>query len=182
MGLLDVIADIIKAKQATKDSSVIVKNYISGNNTQNNKIDNKTTNNAQKNYKNNNTSTNKPISSTAMVSLKTIKLYCTGAKGKVYTTTFYKNLNKDFGIEVVIKNNTPKIQPVKLGHCIYDKSGKNTISAKTFSLKVNPHSTFKKDILVDVKTFKTMKPGKYKSQLWLNDKRIQRVFFTVLDK
>lgn len=187
MGLLDVIADIIKEKQDKKDSQVVVKNYISGNNTQNNNSNNrnnnnKTTNNTNKSYTNNSTSTNKISASNGAVSLEKIKLYCTGAKGKVYTTTFRKNLNHNFGIEVVIKNNTSQIQTVKLGHCIYDESGNNTMFKGTFHPKINPYSTLTENIFVDAKAFAKMKKGKYKSQFWINDKKVQKVFFTVQDK
>lgn len=184
MGLLDVIADIIKAKQDKKDNQVVVKNYISGNNTQNNNRNNnnKTTSNINKPYTNNSTSTNKISASNGAVSLVKIKLYCTGAKGKVYTTTFRKKLNHNFGIEVVIKNNTSQIQTVKLGHCIYDESGNNTMFKGTFYPKINPYSTLTENIFVDAKAFAKMKRGKYKSQFWINDKKVQKVFFTVQDK
>lgn len=185
MGLFDVIADIIKAKQDKKDSQVVVKNYISGNNTQNNNSNNRNNNktiiNTQKQYTNNSTSTNKISASNGAVSLEKIKLYCTGAKGKVYTTKFHKNLNHNFGIEVIIKNNTSQIQTVKLGHCIYDESGKNTMFKGTFYPKINPYSTLTENIFVDAKAFTKMKRGKYKSQFWLNDKKVQKVFFTIQD-
>ncbi len=186
MGFLDLIADIIKAKQDKKDSQVVVKNYISGNNTQNNNSNNKNTNNktnTQKNpYTNNTTNSNKTSTSNGAVSLEKIRLYCTGAKGKVYSTTFRKSMNHNFGIEVKIKNNTSQIQTVKLGHCIYDESGKNTMFKGTFHPKIKPYSTLTEDIFVDAKAFVKMKKGKYKSQFWLNDKKVQKVFFTVEDK
>lgn len=184
MGLLDLIADIIKAKQDKKDSQVIVKNYISGNNTQNNNSNNKTATHIQKKpYVNNSTQKNtKSASNGKGVSLEKIRLYCTGAKGKVYTTKFLKSLNHNFGIEVVIKNDTPQTQTVKLGHCIYDESGNNTIFRGTFHPKINPYSTLTENIFVDAKAFAKMKKGKYKSQFWLNDEKVQKVFFTVQDK
>lgn len=188
MGLLDVIADIIKAKQDKRDSQVVVKNYISGNNTQNNNNSNnrnnnnkKTTNNQKPNTKNS-TSTNKIPSSNGAVLLEKITLYCTSAKGKVYTTTFRKSMNHNFGIEVVIKNNTSQMQTVKLGHCIYDESGNNTMFKGTFYPKIKPYSTLTENIFVDAKAFAKMKKGKYKSQFWLNDKKVQKIFFTVEDK
>lgn len=184
MGLLNLIADIIKAKQDKKDSQVVVKNYISGNNTQNNNSNNNTTNtNDQRNpYEDNTPSSNKKSTSNESVSLEKIRLYCTGAKGKVYTTTFFKSMNHNFGIEVIIKNNTAQIQTVKLGHCIYDESGNNTIFKGTFYPKIKPYSMLTDNIFVDAKAFAKMKRGKYKSQFWLNDKKVQKVFFTVKDK
>ena len=187
MGLLDLIADIIRAKQNKKDSQVVVKNYISGNNTQNNNSNknsnNKTNANVQKNpYTNNTISTKKTSVSSDSVSLEKIRLYCTGAKGKIYTTTFRKSLNHNFGIEIVIKNNTSQIQKVKLGHCIYDESGNNTMFKGTFYPKIKPYSILTENIFVDAKAFAKMKRGKYKSQFWLNDNKVQKVFFTVKDK
>ena len=186
MGLLDVLADIIKAKQDKRDSQVVVKNYISGNNTQNNNSNNKNNNrtntNNQKPNTKDSTSTNKMPTSNGVVSLEKIKMYCTGAKGKVYTTTFRKSMNHNFGIEVIIKNNTAQIQTVKLGHCIYDESGNNTMFKGTFYPKIKPYSTLTENIFVDAKAFAKMKRGKYKSQFWLNDKKVQKVFFTVEDK
>lgn len=184
MGFFDLIADIIKAKQDKKDSQVVVKNYISGNNTQNNNSNNKTNTNTQKkSVTNNSTSSNRTSSSSnGAISLEKIRLYCTGAKGKVYTTTFRKSLNHNFGIEVVIKNNTSQTQKVKLGHCIYDESGNNTMFKGTFYPQIKPYSTLTENIFVDAKAFAKMKRGKYKSQFWLNDKKVQKVFFLVEDK
>ena len=34
-----------------------------------------------------------------------ISLYSTGARGKVFTNHFYKALNHNFGVEMVIRNN-----------------------------------------------------------------------------
>lgn len=182
MGLWDVITDLIKAKQDKKDSQVIVKNYISGNNTRNsnNKSTNKTTNN-HRNYTNGSKPVNVVTASKETVSLEKIKLYCTGAKGKVYTTTFYKSINHNFGIEVVIKNDASQVQTVKLGHCIYDEKG-NTLFKGTFFPKINQHTTLTENIFVDAKAFAKMKSGKYKSQFWLNDRKVQKVFFIVQDR
>lgn len=48
-----------------------------------------------------------------------ISLYSTGARGKVFTNHFYKALNHNFGVEMVIRNNTSVVQSVKIGGCIY---------------------------------------------------------------
>jgi len=52
----------------------------------------------------------------------------------------------------------------------------------TFHPKIKPYSTLTESIFVDAKAFSKMKRGKYKSQFWLNDKKVQKVFFTVEDK
>ena len=181
MGLVDAIIDIIKAKQDGKDSQVVIN--INGNNMQNcNNRNNKEKNTKiQKNYTNS-ASTNKIVTSNSVVSLEKIRLYCSGAKGKVYTTIFRKDLNNKFGVEVVIKNNTSKIQTIKLGHCIYNENGNNTIFKRTLYPRINPYSTETKHIIVDTKVFAKMKKGKYKAQFWINDKKAQKVFFMVQDK
>lgn len=55
-----------------------------------------------------------------------ISLYSTGARGKVFTNHFYKALNHNFGVEMVIRNNTSTSQTVKIGGCVYDFQG-NTV-------------------------------------------------------
>lgn len=182
MGIFDLLTELIKARKDKKDSQVVVKNYISGNNNQNNNSNNKNTNIQKKNSNTQTTKNNKTTSKNNNVSLEKIRLYCTGAKGKVFTTTFRKSINHNFGIEVVIDNNTSQTQTVKLGHCIYDESGTNTMFKGTFYPKVKPHSTLTENIYVDAKAFAKMKKGKYKSQFWLNDKKVQKVFFTVEEK
>lgn len=185
MGLFDFLTELMKTKQNKKDSQVVVKNYIrSSNNNQNNNCQNKNNKTMRQTTppRNNNLSSNKMSSSNNSVSLEKIKLYCTGAKGKVYTTTFHKSLNHNFGIEAVIKNNSSQLQTVKLGHCIYNESGKDTLFKGTFYPKVKPHSTLTENIYVDAKAFAKMKRGKYKSQFWLNDNKVQKVFFKIEDK
>jgi len=184
-GFFDVLAELIKSKKDEKDSSVVVKNYICGNNNQNNNNRNnngsntKTTSTTQPR---NSTGSNKISAASNPVILQSIKLYCTGAKGKVYTTTFHKAVAQNFGIEVRLKNNTSQIQTVNLGNCIYDESGNNTMFKGNFHPKIKPNSMLKYDIYVDAKEFSKMKSGKYKSQFWINDKKVQKVFFTVVSK
>lgn len=115
------------------------------------------------------------------IKLQSIRLYSTGAKGKVYTTKFYKSINHNFGIEIVLKNNSNRTIKVQLGHCIYDSQG-NIIFKGNFYPAVNPNSTFKQDIYVEAEAFEKMKVGKYKSQFWLNNTRVQKVYFSVIKK
>lgn len=49
--------------------------------------------------------------------LLSIKLYSTGIK-KVFTDHFYKSMNRNFGVEITIRNNTSKMQEMKIGGCI----------------------------------------------------------------
>ena len=122
--VFDLLKSIFSPK-GNKDTSVIVKNYINGNNNSSNNSSNNN-NNKQKSKKTQKKSNSKSISNSS-IKLKSIRLYSTGSKGKVFTNKFYKSINHNFGIEVVLKNNTSKTQTVNLGHCIYDKNGKNII-------------------------------------------------------
>ena len=115
------------------------------------------------------------------VDLVKIKLYSTGAKGKVYTTNFRKSMNHNFGIELTLKNNTNKSQRVKVGWCIYTESGQTVLNG-TFHESITPHQTLQKDFYVKKQAFNNMKSGKYKSQFWINDKKVQKKFFTLTYK
>lgn len=114
------------------------------------------------------------------IEIKSIKLYSTGKKGKVYTDKFYKQINHNFGIEILLKNNTNTQQNVKVGWCIY-KNGIEIMKG-TFNKKLNANSTASNDFYVEEKSFKKLKSGKYKSQFWVNDKKVQKVFFDICNK
>lgn len=182
MGLFEIIKELIKNKQNKKDNQIIVKNYISGNNNQTTNNNSKNSISQKKMSNKYSTNTNKTMYQNNIIEVQNIRLYCTGAKGKVYTSTFRKSLNNNFGIEITIKNNTSQTQTVKLGHCIYDKSGNNTLFKSTFYPQIKPMSTLTESIFIDNESFKKMKKGKYKSQFWLNDNKIQKVFFNVVEK
>lgn len=112
--------------------------------------------------------------------MKSIKLYSTGLK-KVFTNHFYKSMNHNFGIEITIKNNTNKIQEMKIGGCVYDsnrKAAANWISNK----KINPHSCTLYDYYVKEQTFNKMKAGKYIVIFWINDKKVKEATFTITYK
>ena len=65
-------------------------------------------------------------------------------------------MNHNFGIELVIINNTPQTQIVNLGHCIYNESGA-TIIKRNFHPRIAPHSKLTEDIYVEAKTFVKLK-------------------------
>ena len=186
-GFWDFLSTLVSSKKDKDSSSVVVKNYISGNNNQKNNTANKgnggRSNGANKSSRPSQSSQNakKNASSITCVSLQSIRLYSTGSKGKVYTDKFYKSINHNFGIEVVLKNTSSNTQTIHLGHCIYDESG-NVVFKGNFSPKINPHSTLTHNIFVDAKAFAKMKSGKYKSQFWINDKKAQKAFFKVAYK
>ena len=125
------------------------------------------------------TTTNKSVNKNP-IELTKISLYSTGKKGKVYTKIFLKQMNHNFGIEITLKNNTHIIQNVKVGWCIY-KNGEEIIKG-TFNKKVNANSSLTTDFYVKEQTFNNLKPGEYKSQFWVNDQRVQKVYFTIKNK
>ncbi len=112
------------------------------------------------------------------IEVEKIRLYSTGAKGKVYTNIFHKSLNHNFGVEIRLRNNTSQLQNVKIGWCIYDEKG-STLLNGTFNKKINPYSSINTDFYAKEKSFLALKPGKYKSQFWVNDQRVQKEFFTI---
>ncbi len=110
-----------------------------------------------------------------------IKLYSTGSRGKVFTNHFYKALNHNFGIEIVVKNNTATVQTISVGGCVYDSSGA-TITKWGRTSDIGAFSSFRCDFYVREDTFVHMKEGKYKVQFWINNKKVQKEFFTVTYK
>lgn len=149
---------------------------------------NKTTNYYNINQQKHNSDTHKRSGNTVtkiansnnVIELTKISLYSTGKKGKVYTTKFYKSMNHNFGVEIILKNNTFSTQYVKVGWCIY-KDGIEVIKG-SFNKKINPNAILTTDFYVKAKTFKNLKVGEYKSQFWVNDVKVQKVFFTILYK
>ncbi|MCI7243072.1 MAG: hypothetical protein MR549_04260 [Lachnobacterium sp.] len=128
----------------------------------------------------NNQNTRSTNSSNPKVELTKLLLYGTGKKGKVYTKKFHKQMNHNFGIQLTLKNNSNVQQNVKVGWCIY-KEGVEIIKG-TFYEKINAHEVLDKDFYVKDFAFNKLKPGEYKSQFWLNDERVQKVYFTILNQ
>ncbi len=116
----------------------------------------------------------------APLEMKSIKLYSTGLK-KVFTNHFYKSMNHNFGIEIVITNNTSSIQKLKIGGCVNNSKGKkvvNWISTKS----IKPYSSESYDFYVREKEFNKMDSGKYTVIFWINDKRVKETTFTITYK
>lgn len=112
--------------------------------------------------------------------LLSIKLYSTGIK-KVFTDHFYKSMNRNFGVEITIRNNTSKMQEMKIGGCIYD-SNKNKAANWIGNKKINPHSTIPYDFYVTENTFSKLNAGKYVVIFWINDKKVKESNFTITYK
>lgn len=113
--------------------------------------------------------------------LCSIKLYSTGLK-KVFTNHFYKSMNHNFGVEILVKNNTSQVQTIRVGGCIYDDKGNTLTKWKNANIQIPPHGSKTWDFYVRETTFSKMKDGKYKIQFWINDKKVQKEYFTVTYK
>ena len=113
-----------------------------------------------------------------------IKLYSTGLKGKVFTNHFYKSLNHNFGITMVVKNNTAQLQAVRVGGCVYeaDSNNGNTIVRWNKNLSIPAYHSLTHDFYVYETSFSSMKTGRYKVQFWINGKKVQKEFFTITYK
>lgn len=110
-----------------------------------------------------------------------ISLYSTGARGKVFTNHFYKALNHNFGVEMVVRNNTSTTQTIKIGGCMYDVQG-NTVVKWVTTKQIAAYSSSTQDFYVREETFSKLKEGKYKIQFWINNKKVQKDFFTITFK
>lgn len=110
--------------------------------------------------------------------LRSIRLYSTGIK-KVFTKHFYKSMNHNFGVEILVMNNTNIPQTIHVGGCIYDNSGKEIIKWKNVHITISPRSSKKQDFFVKDFYFSHMSEGTYKVQFWINDKKVQKEFFTI---
>lgn len=131
---------------------------------------------SNENSKSNNSSRRKYKSSN-VIEVNKILLYSKGAKGKVYTRKIYKQINSNFGIEIHLKNNTNKQQNIKVGWCIY-KKGKEILK-RTFNVSVSANTTLSKSFHVGQENLKSLPIGKYKSQCWVNNRRVQKVYFYI---
>ena len=189
--LLDFFTAILKPDDK-KDPSIIVKNYNINKNSNQNTNNSANKKNSQTENKGKNSRKSKPQggnvkspmpqkSSQSQIRVKSVRLYSTGVTGKIYTDRFYKSINHNFGIEVVIANGSPNSQTVNLSHCIYDEKG-STVASGNFHPRINAHTQYPQYIYVKPQMFDSMEIGKYKSQFWLNDKRVQKAFFTIANK
>lgn len=112
--------------------------------------------------------------------LCSIKLYSTGLR-KIFTNHFYKSMNHNFGVEITIRNNTNQSQSMRIGGCVYDDKGMVIVRWNS-TKNINAISSNSYDFYAKEQTFSKMKEGKYKIQFWINDKKVQKEYFTVTYK
>lgn len=112
--------------------------------------------------------------------MKSIKLYSTGLKN-VYTNHFYKSMNKNFGVEIKVVNNTSISQKLKIGGCIYN-SNKKQITHWITTKHIQPHKLMPYCFYVKDNEFDKMDCGKYTVIFWINDKKVKETSFTITYK
>ena len=109
-----------------------------------------------------------------------INLYATSPNGKIFTNHFYRSRNHNFGVEVQIHNSTSRVHSFNIGGCVYDSNGVEICRWERNTKEIPPsNSPVENDFWVDRNKFLAMKDGKYKVQLWINDLKVEKVFFTV---
>lgn len=121
--------------------------------------------------KRNNKTKEKPIK------LKSSHLYATSIHGKIFTNKFRKNGIYNFGLEVLLFNNSNKQQRATLSWCIYKRG--NLMQKKDVSVIIEPLSTLRQDLYVTKQCFSSLSTGDYKSLFWINDKREIKEYFTI---
>ena len=78
----------------------------------------------------------------------------------------------------MLKNNTSYSKKVNIGWCIYDAKG-NTVFKRNFNKDMKPYSSLNTDLYVSENDFKRFKPGKYNSQIWVDNAKLPNKQFTV---
>ncbi len=121
-----------------------------------------------------------PHSPKPPLELLSIKLYSTGIK-RVFTNHFYKSMNHNFGVQITIRNNTSKLQNMKIGGCIYDSNKKKAVNW-IGNKSINSYSSTSYDFYVKEQTFSKMNAGKYTIIFWINDKKVKEESFTITYK
>ncbi len=109
-----------------------------------------------------------------------VNLYATSSNGKIFTDRFYRSRNHNFGVEVRIHNSTSCVYCFNIAGCVYDSNGVEIYRWKKTTREVYPsNAPTEYYFWVDRNKFLAMRDGKYKMQLWINDIRAIKVFFTV---
>lgn len=109
-----------------------------------------------------------------------VDLYATCSNGKIFTNHFYRSKNHNFGVKVRIQNSTSYVYSFNIAGCVYDSIGVEIFRWKRTTKEVSPSNSPKESYFwVDRNKFLAMKDGKYKVQLWINDVRVIKAFFTV---
>ena len=114
--------------------------------------------------------------------LISIRMYCNAAMGKFYNKRFYKSVNSNFGVEMVIRNNTNTMQTVRMAGRVYNSEGTEILkwSGGKYHYNINPFSSQEFNFWIYESAFANMNPGKYKIQFWINNTKVQREYFEIV--
>lgn len=118
------------------------------------------------------------VSKRPALELKSIKIYSTGYKGKIFTEHIYKSKNHNFGIEISIQNNTSSSKDVKVGGCVYDNFD-NIVARWNTTMIINPHTSNATDFYITHDKFARLHVGTYHMRFWINDKRMPIKYFEI---
>lgn len=113
-----------------------------------------------------------------VVRVKKIKPYVTGIKEKIYNTnTFYKKINYNLGVEVIVQNPTKKKQKFEI-RCRMATCTGNVVYDRTQARAAPPNQTVSTDIYVPNEVLSKIEPGKYRVRYWIDGRRMKE--FTIL--
>lgn len=116
------------------------------------------------------------------IKLVKVLLYSTGARGKVFTKKFYKRINHNFGIELVIRNDSNKRQSISVKWSIYDVTNQRDVIADNSVIKIAAREKLIHDIYVSDKEFVKLPTGEYESRFCINGKQAPKMNFYILEK
>lgn len=109
-----------------------------------------------------------------------IKLYSIGIN-TIETNIFYKLLNSNFKLEFSILNNFYQPQTANVHFYIYDNKDTKVYSDKD-NKEIESNSNVLFSFRIDENVFSEMKNGKHKIIIWVNDKKMKKVYFYVREK
>lgn len=96
---------------------------------------------------------------------------------KKITSTFTRTQVSHFGIILVLTNNNPNHELIKLKICIDHQ--KTLVSKHPIPLTLHPQSTFTPKLFIDENEFNKLKDGKHKIELWANHKKVISDYFYI---
>ena len=120
-----------------------------------------------------------PLSKSLPVEIVKIQMYSTGARGKVYTNTFYKAVSHNFGVDIRLKNNNSSQKNVNISWFIYDSNGKKQGSLSRNKISINGFGYKNENFYIQESVFSRLRPGKYRYEFQINDRRTKQGFFTI---
>ena len=109
-----------------------------------------------------------------------VNLYATSSNGRTYTNHFSRSGNHNFGVEVRIQNSNSCAYDFSIAGCVYDSNGAEIFRWRRTKKRVPPsNSPERNDFWVDRNKFLAMRDGEYRVQFWINDVKVEKMFFTV---